>query len=583
MSAQVAEEHIETIWHNHCRTAVRKFLMNAVVIDNQPVLEDRRNRAPGAGSFKVAQKHDDGMDAAETKEIAGQIQSSKGGGGAAEETADEDDDKKQDLNIRKISDVFASEQISCSFVFPKEGDKTEEKFDRIIAAAVPSDIVIIDWYLEKKDPVLTQNVLQKIAEKDKDEHGRMRLVCIYTGQTDTDQVTRDAVRALEKGGLQTDECKPENGTAQGRHHSLLVLNKQDVNCKELPDCILNAFTKLSDGILPSFALAAVAAVRRNMHHIITKFSKELDAAYVANRLITDPPGDVAELIRELFVSECDTALGLEKVADRYLETPQIDKWLTFHKQPKDDTCVLKNNGQSVDQEFINALQKNGIVDRKNVIISDEKRVKFSEEKRGLISQALHGGKDLSIQGEQDFARFVALKRESCGNTKIDSDEKWVPSLTLGTLLRHSHEGGEKFFYCLTPACDTLRLQGEERTFLLIELFEDKPKGDKSLIIVKDGGKNKSLFISPHPTNIRTFRFIGSEETGRVMAERFEKDERPQFTFTTSDGDPIELFWIGEVRKHRANRDMADLNRMWLRFGINDSEYLRLAGKGKAAM
>jgi hypothetical protein len=52
-------------------------------------------------------------------------------------------------------------------------------------------------------------------------------------------------------------------------------------------------------------------------------------------------------------------------------------------------------------------------------------------------------------------------------------------------------------------------------------------------------------------------------------------------FNTADDTPIELFWLGEVRRNRANRDMADLNRQWLRFGIHDSEYLRLAAKGKA--
>jgi hypothetical protein len=184
--------------------------------------------------------------------------------------------------------------------------------------------------------------------------------------------------------------------------------------------------------------------------------------------------------------------------------------------------------------------------------------------------------------EQEFARFVALKREPHGNTKFISDEKWVPSLTLGTLLcqKQPEDQDDIYFYCLTPACDTLRLKGEERTFLVLEL--SKSQGKTNLIIAEDETNNKRLFIDPRPTQIRSFRFKGSLETGRVMANRSEEAGKVRFTFATVEAKPIELTWVGEVRRHRANRDMAALNSKWLRFGINDSEFLRLAEKGVAS-
>ena len=583
MSDQTAEKDGVGIWREHCRSAVRKFLMNAVVIDNQPVLEDRR-RATTGSSRKVAGRIDDGMDTPVEQEVDDHAASRP----SKEKKEDiSEDDIDQDLNIRKISDAFTNEQITCSFVLPKDSDKDGKIFDRIVAAAVPSDIVIIDWYLEDKaSPELTKKVLRKVAKKDKAEHGRLRLICIYTGQRQIDEITRDAVKELEDGGLETLTSEPENGTARGKHHSLIVLNKQDVTCRDLPDRILREFTELADGLLPSFALAAVAAVRRNVHHIITRFSKELDAAYVANRLITDPPGDVAELIRELFVSECDTALGLEKVADQYLETEQIKKWLNLFEQPlMIGSYKYEDQGTNktvkIDRDFLDCLLNKGLSGR--FIELEGSETEFDEKKREKISHVLHGSKKKAKKGEQEFARFVVLKREAGGNTKIPSeaDDNWVPSLTLGTLLLLQQNNGEdKYFYCLTPACDTLRLQGKERTFLALELF--KAKGMTNLIIAGPD-ENIRLFINPRPTNIRTFYFSGDETTGRVMAKRSDKGGIPTFTFTTSDGSPQKLIWLGEVRKHRANRDMAELNRMWLRFGINDSEYLRLAGRGKAEM
>ena len=65
--------------------------------------------------------------------------------------------------------------------------------------------------------------------------------------------------------------------------------------------------------------------------MVTRFGSHLDSAYVANRLISDPPEDVAEMMRELLVAECDNALGLESVADRYLDKYALTHWLAHNK------------------------------------------------------------------------------------------------------------------------------------------------------------------------------------------------------------------------------------------------------------
>ena len=149
--------------------------------------------------------------------------------------------------------------------------------------------------------------------------------------------------------------------------------------------------------------------------------------------------------------------------------------------------------------------------------------------------------------------------------------------------------GYKYFYCLTPACDTIRLRNETRKFLMLELREEEKK--TNLIIMEENTRLKTLLVDPKPGNMDYFFFRGCNKTGRVLAERKvpneyndmyeEKPSKDMFVFKTEDEKPIELMWLGEVRRNRANRDMADLNRQWLRLGINDSEYLRLAGEGKA--
>ena len=203
------------------------------------------------------------------------------------------------------------------------------------------------------------------------------------------------------------------------------------NVEELPDRLVDCFLKLSNGLLSSFALAAVAAVRKNMHHIITKFSQELDAAYVANRLITDPPEDVAELIKDLFISECDAALSIENVKSNYLEPTQITKWLDAHGQPIRNDLKYKSKKTEifVKRKFIDNLLNEGFKDDQ-VMIEDGSLRKFPEQNRNLVSCSFHDCKESAIEAESQFSRFVLMRHELYGNSKVKSDKGWTPSLNV---------------------------------------------------------------------------------------------------------------------------------------------------------
>lgn len=555
MTIEVQAVDANSLWREHCRNAVRKFVMHAVVIDNQPVLTQEEQSA--SSPSEKATLADEGMGDAPAEQLAE----------TTEETPEAAICDFQDLDVRKISDAFAEQEIACAFVFPKNSDTDEKIFRRVMDAAMPADIVVIDWYLRDTNPNLSKKILKAIAEKDHIEKGRLRLICVYTGQPNTDEVTRDAVAELTTGGLISNRIDENGGLASGRHHCLLVLNKQAVDGSALPKRILEALTTLSEGILPSFALAAVAAIRRNVHHIITRFSSDLDAAFVANRLMTDPPSDVSELLRELFVSECDAALGLDKVADKYLDQNSITLWLDEKNQPLSQATY--NNNQSINRGFLDGLLQNGI--KEDMVTVGGSAKKFPKEKREYLSYALHGLKQAAQTGECKFSRHIALKREAFGMSKLHSIEGWIPSLTLGSILRQTYtvDGttSKKYFYCLSPACDTLRLNDQKRVFLMVKIEPAQKK--TNLIIAEEGGVNIALHIVPHPRNVRAFKFCGDGETGRVLARsQTGGDQGLQvFCFDSADDVPEEFVWLGEVRRNRANRDMAELNSPTTQFTV----------------
>jgi hypothetical protein len=552
--------------------------MNAVVIDNEPRLPILDNSH--ATGQQTATLVDDGMGG-----VAHTVQD------MAEETSGvqlED----HSLDITSLSDSFADQGIACAFVFPKDGDDDETKSTRVLKAVATSDLVIIDWYLSKKSPLLTRKLLTKIASKDAAEKGRMRLICVYTGQPEVADVTRLAIESLKKGNLNFNVEDIDAGFAQGPHHLLVVLNKKQKSAQALPEYLINEFTKLADGLLPVFALSAVAAIRKNVHHIAARFSAELDPAYVANRLITDPPHDITELMRELFISECDSALGLEKVSDLNLEPEHIKLWLDAKNQPKNEQ---EDNGFKVDRMFLHGLNYGRVCDKEAILnihnpSEDITRQKLNAKKRGLISLALQDSEDAGLRRvntERRFARLVSFKREMYGENKLSSDHGWQPTLTLGSIIKlypkleassnsDSQEIQPEYFYCLTPLCDTVRLYGNKQKFIFLRLESGRSK--KVSLLLEEKGKSEptKLCFEPTPSNIEVFCFIGDLKLGRVLATKNMSTD--ELLFTDTEENSFE--WLGEVRISRAMRDMAELNRTWLRFGINDSEYLRLASRGE---
>jgi hypothetical protein len=552
-------------WLEHCASAVRKFLKNAVIIDNQPYIKEIKTNVT-----RELQLPDDGMPTYVREEFS-QITE-----------AELEDEKAHRLDIRKISDSFAENGIACAFVLPDDDEADENStMRRVLNAAKISDIVVIDWYLLGSSPVLTIKLLAAIAAQDIAESGRMRLICVYTGQPLDDGIFADVKKALGAGGVELTDVPNTKFCAKATNCLVSVLNKIEVPPVNLPGELTRLFTCLADGLIPSFALAAVGAIRKNTHHMVTRFGGTLDSAYIANRLITNPPGDVAELMRELLVAECDNALGLDRIADDYLEISSITKWLNLKQDDFIVPSYKSGKGDAkqtidINRTVINGLLNFGVGDRTFTTdgIND---VEFPDFHRNKIAIALCGGIEAARNTENEFSRLVAFRREAFGQSKLFSEVNWKPSLTTGTVLRLQEGNMTRYLMCLTPACDALRIK-EPRPFVFLEgIPSDQPYN----LVVRDVDDSEvGLFFDRKHPSISTFHFAPDEETQRVRGIiEAANGQAPKFLFKSMNGDTHEFSWLGEIRNGRAVSEMAGLASNWMRIGIIDSEYLRLAGKG----
>ena len=213
--------------------------------------------------------------------------------------------------------------------------------------AQTADILIIDWFLKKRNAGTTLKIIETVLQADKNEGGRTRLICIYTGEDRLLEICGKIRDHL--GGEHNLEPNETDDTISltNRSTSIVFLNKKKVEGQytvtenELPKRLIREFASLINGLLPSFAADSIGAIRRNTHSILNIFCAELDPAYVGNRVISDPPEDVAQFIRELLVSEFDNQIGFAKSTDKYLSENTICNWLQMPGRVQSECTITK--------------------------------------------------------------------------------------------------------------------------------------------------------------------------------------------------------------------------------------------------
>lgn len=562
-------ESIDERWLQHRMKALKDFIKNVTVIDDRPITS-------ATPVNEIAAPDDDGLG----KIIATTIEE------PSPTTKADDfhiDGPSHTLNIKELSDSFADIGVACAFVLPDSTESDAEKImNRVVRASRLSDMVIIDWHLRNANSNLTTKILTELSKLDRQENGRLRLICVYTGQEVNQGILNDAIAALKSGGIDLQQSKKPGGFIARSDTCLLTVLSKDISATELPEILLKSFAELSDGILPTFALAAVGAIRKNAHHMVTRFGGELDSAYVANRMITDPPGDVSEMLRELFISECDNALGLESVSDNYLNNDVLMTWLDTRDLPITPLKYTANeNEHNIDKCALINLVKFG-VNEGSILNSVGKSFRpLPTKKRHLVSEYLATTRQKAHRSERKFARLVALRREAFGGAKLCNDENaWKPHLTTGTILElvpDKDDDKPKWLLCLTPICDTVRLkENKQFTFLIASETEGKKS---NLILQVESGKDKKMYFDTKQPHFVTIAFCPDKSTGRVCGNKRTNSEATLPIFELFDSNQKKYTWLGEMRYARATKIIGELIGNWGRLGINDSEFLRLVEKG----
>ncbi|AWV17657.1 hypothetical protein A3862_20905 [Methylobacterium sp. XJLW] len=487
------------------------------------------------------------------------------------------------LNVKSIMDAFLKKSLICGMHRPEgEGDLVSEA----INAARRSDAVIIDWLLVGSDPGPAKDIIKGILDGDREDHGRLRLIVVYTSMPGVEAVAREV-----SGHLGGTALKHEgNGVLTGADTRIVVLNKsgtpmaaETVAVPDLPERIIAEFARLSDGILSTFAVTAVAAIRRATHHVLAVFSSELDGAFLAHRCSLKTPDDATEFALELLAGEFRGVVTRNGEAMQVLASAPLMEWID--RRAGADRLIRTDEVQ-VPVDVVKAFASGG----EEAVLASEKvqdhavvpgRAKPREGlgKRKIsprtVGQLFHDGHAHYLRSHHGFSRLSQFKNEPYGRRAPRG--RWKPTLSLGSLIVALDKTGAPvpggYLLCTQPRCDSIRI-GDGRSFPFQTgraVTDDAFNLVATLPAPGDAEERVHLLVEMKPFNTVMVRFNASSDE-RVLAEA----QGPSFVFTDADGG--RYLWLGDLRDLTAQRTAGTVAARLHDVGIDEFEWLRLHAK-----
>ena len=234
-------------------------------------------------------------------------------------------------------------------------------------------------------------------------------------------------------------------------HRLSQYQSYEVSEKDLATRAVIEFSKLASGLLQGAVLLGLAEIRGNSRKILTKFEATLDPAFLTHRALLIPTNeDASDHILPLLVAEIQSILE-DRFQSPLISEDLIEDWCDNHWTPAAHAKSLVPNKIREAAKRLCLKKEYGSIKSKNALIlllpsaDSSAHHRFAE----LVSQRTH---------------YLATQRH----------------LRLGTVLQDAQK---RYFLCLHPVCDSVRLPGK-RHFVFVQLHD----ADSDSVEVSNGGK-----------------------------------------------------------------------------------------------
>ncbi len=548
------------------KKVAQRFLRNVLVLDDRALMQPAPIQSRKQGT--LAPPGPESVDAALPPTV--QIQAGK-----------------ESLNADELVRGFAKLGVMCAPLVPDvDGAVGEDSFIKDVSdTAVRADILVLDWWMSGNrnwsKTQLAEKVIRRILELDQSAGGRLRLVAIYTGESKTDRVLERVKRLVGRSysgfpPLPAESAGETNVDWLSKGPFRLVVIPKSYGAEVghqvlesgLADRLVEEYSKLTHGLLRNVAFRGLSALRERAHQMLATFEEDIDPAFLIHRALLPNASDAESHVIEILGSEL-LAILEEQGAAAEASSEAIEGWLRFHGT---DSFVEVDGLLKWGQCKIDAWSRvlTGGVSYDSRPIGQVSRPEVDDlivALRSKGTQALvprnsnHQSCDYDEIARQANFRFASLMKMR----NVYTEEP--PHLTLGTVLFRKRDG--KYFLCLQPKCDSVRLRNNT-PFPLLSLFVAQEQEKYDLILKGEGKENKwiCLVVRTKSRNLELPIFTPEATSRMVLATK----KAGRFSF--KDDKKVEYRWVAAMKDEHALKVVSDLSSNLARPGPNDSEWLR---------
>ncbi|MFO7964195.1 MAG: response regulator receiver domain, partial [Desulfobacterales bacterium] len=286
------------------------------------------------------------------------------------------------LNAKEVIDNFALYGKVCSVLKPEE----EQDYSIYKPIAMRTDAFIIDWEIHNDNGEDAIAIIGKIIESDLTFEPRLRLIIIYTGETDIDNIT-PKIKAKLDDYFDSYETSKDGVTFIKGYLRITVYFKNRLNLKpELHDRVISGenlakvvsleFSNITSGLVSNFTLESMSALRDNTHLILGKFGPKIDPPFLSHRALLPNPNDVKYHVIDLLINEYHSILEDYNVG-KEVEIESVKAWLD-HTNPPNKEILIRSKKVVIDKKCIIEWQEKSLEKSKwykNLKPSAQKEIK----------------------------------------------------------------------------------------------------------------------------------------------------------------------------------------------------------------
>jgi hypothetical protein len=477
------------------------------------------------------------------------------------------EDKKIPYHPQHLVQSFAKMGMVCALYEPSENFDTA-KDSELFKLCERADVVILDWDLFNHDG---KNILPLIAnlvdESQNSVPHHSRLCVIYTTKPELDRVANSVYEFLRARKLEVQDVEKPATLIAGATR-IIVLGKPgapnrtdeikalEVAEENLAERVIEEFAIMHKGVLPSYALRGMAAIRRNSKKILDKFHRDMDGAFLLHRALVLADEDAFDQLPELLAEEVLAVMLEDQVPDEELSRVTADAVAGF---PLDRFVWQANVAGRTRQpgEIVREFLKGG----KTAIQQDwtgKEKSKVADIHNALGCQQTNGEKKLA----------------SLFNVRTRYFTSKLPTLGFGSIIRWRQNNDPnlafQYGFCLMPLCDSMRLDHEagRTSFPFWTLKEASPNGRGMVVRTPENEFIRLFAVVGKPSKLLWIDDFQPSPTGLVTSDEVSGS----YFF---DGSAHRLEWVAQLKPAHAQRVANDIGQSFSRVGVVEAEWLRL--------